>query len=128
MLEAGMSLVAVNLPSLWLLCTSVIPERVVHSVRSMLSLHSQRSKSSNLGETRKPGSTDSTNPSLPSSSSQLASQVSPYRLRADLEDQKLEAYAMYETGSEAKEQQALKLPKGRIGVEDTIELRREARD
>ena len=38
MLENGMSLVALSLPSLWLLCTSVIPEKVARSLHSVLSL------------------------------------------------------------------------------------------
>ncbi|KUI67586.1 hypothetical protein VM1G_02813 [Cytospora mali] len=43
MLEIGISLVAVNLPSLWLLFTSISPEKVARSIRSVLSLASLRS-------------------------------------------------------------------------------------
>lgn len=43
MLETGISLVAINLPSLWLLFTSIKPEKIVHSLRSVLSLASLRS-------------------------------------------------------------------------------------
>ncbi|KAF2151900.1 hypothetical protein K461DRAFT_279413 [Myriangium duriaei CBS 260.36] len=42
-LEAGISLVAVNLPSLWLLFSKVVPETALRSIRSVLSLSSLRS-------------------------------------------------------------------------------------
>ena len=45
-LEAGLSLIAVNLPSLWFLFTNVKPEHVLRSVRSMMSLRSTRSTTS----------------------------------------------------------------------------------
>ena len=45
-LEAGLSLIAVNLPSLWFLFSKVTPESVLRSVRSMISLGSERSASS----------------------------------------------------------------------------------
>jgi hypothetical protein len=47
MLEAGMSLVAVNMPSVWLLLVTKAPEAVLRSVRSMVSLASRGSKGSN---------------------------------------------------------------------------------
>ncbi|KAI7778903.1 hypothetical protein LA080_001508 [Diaporthe eres] len=46
MLETGISLVAVNLPSLWLLFTSVTPKKVIRTIRSVLSLESLRSRGS----------------------------------------------------------------------------------
>ena len=45
-LETGLSLIAVNLPSLWFLFSEVSPERVLRSVRSMISLGSDRSAAS----------------------------------------------------------------------------------
>jgi len=45
MLEVGMSLVAANLPSLWLIFTKTIPESVVRSIGSVLSLRSMGRKS-----------------------------------------------------------------------------------
>ncbi len=45
-LEAGLSLIAVNLPSLWFLRKNVSPESVLRSVRSMISLRSNRSATS----------------------------------------------------------------------------------
>ena len=45
-LETGLSLIAVNLPSLWFLFSKVSPERVLRSVRSMISLRSDRSAAS----------------------------------------------------------------------------------
>ncbi|KAF2151498.1 hypothetical protein K461DRAFT_174154 [Myriangium duriaei CBS 260.36] len=47
MLELGISLVAVNLPSLWLLFTSTVPEQALRSIRSVLSISSLRSSRSN---------------------------------------------------------------------------------
>ncbi|MCJ1262144.1 hypothetical protein MMC22_002014 [Lobaria immixta] len=44
-LEAGLSLIAVNLPSLWVLFSKIMPEKVLHNVRSMISLASSRFRS-----------------------------------------------------------------------------------
>lgn len=52
MLETGISLVAVNLPSLWLLLKSVTLQSIIRGLRSMLSLHSLRSSGSGDIETR----------------------------------------------------------------------------
>ncbi|KAF2149148.1 hypothetical protein K461DRAFT_324553 [Myriangium duriaei CBS 260.36] len=46
MLEAGISLLAVNLPSLWLLMTTTIPQKVVGSLRSVRSRSTMRSNHS----------------------------------------------------------------------------------
>lgn len=45
-LEMGISIVAVSLPSIWLLLISVTPETVMRSVRSLVSLVSLRSRES----------------------------------------------------------------------------------
>lgn len=42
-LEAGFTIVAVNLPSLWYFTAGVSPDRVLRSIRSLASLHSGRS-------------------------------------------------------------------------------------
>ena len=47
-LEAGFALIAVNLPSLWWLRQKVQPEKVLASVRSLISLRSMRSSSSGI--------------------------------------------------------------------------------
>ena len=48
-IEAGLSLLAVNLPSLWAYVNKVSPERIIASIRSAISLRSLRSGgSSNL--------------------------------------------------------------------------------
>lgn len=44
-LEAGLSLIAVNLPSLWVLFSKIMPEKVLHNVRSMISPASSRFRS-----------------------------------------------------------------------------------
>lgn len=49
-LEVGLSLIAVNLPSLWSLFSTITPERILHSVRSMISLRSVPSAGSMGGD------------------------------------------------------------------------------
>lgn len=49
-LEAGLSLIAVNLPSLWFLRQKVSPESFLRSVRSMTSVRSDRSAASSQGK------------------------------------------------------------------------------
>ena len=44
-LEAGFTIVTVNLPSLWYFTTGITPERVLRSVRSIISLGSRGSHS-----------------------------------------------------------------------------------
>ena len=112
MLEAGMSLVAVNLPSLWLLLTKIIPEKVARSWHSALSLHSQRKSESNVARgaaagnysirlSDKPGtasSADSRRPYLPTDVSQTPSY--PHKTRQQVQDEVVdqtdEAYAMHQ--------------------------------
>ena len=132
-----MSLVAVNLPSFWLLITSVIPEKVVRSVRSMLSLSSPRGSGGSSGRVgggesstrvaNKAPSTDSTRPSLPSNhSSQIERFKSdPHQFRDDLNGQKYEAYAMHKINTKEDGQKGYPLPGGEIRREDTVELRHE---
>jgi hypothetical protein len=65
MLEAGISLLAVNLPSIWLYLVKALPEGLVASIRSLITFASLRSTGSNsLTRTRLPsqpeGSTHST--------------------------------------------------------------------
>ena len=119
MLEAGMSLVAVNLPSLWLLFTTVIPEKVTRSLRSVLSLHSLRqsdpdasSAAAGASTTRvnrrtETSSTDSGRPALLTDLSQAHcyQQKTGQQLRGDM-DQMYEAYAMQEVESKGGREQA----------------------
>ena len=144
MLEAGMSVVAVNLPSLWLFFTSLMPEKLVRSVRSMISLSSlssQRrsdlnsasaaatsSSATHLG--RKPDSSSSINsgrPDFPSDLSQLRyhRQMVEQQLNGTPDGQKVEAIAMHNTESKGQQREKTWVPQGQIHVEDTIELSRE---
>ena len=120
MLEAGMSLVAVNLPSLWLLLTKIIPEKVARSWHSALSLHSQRKSNSNVARgaaagnysirlSDKPGtasSADSRRPYLPTDVLQTPSY--PHKIRQQVQDEAVdqtdEAYPMHQV--ERKDSQA----------------------
>ena len=49
-LEAGLVIIAVNLPSLWYYVAGVTPDRVLRSVRSMLSLRSPRGSQNSLNK------------------------------------------------------------------------------
>ena len=74
-LEAGLSLVAVNLPSLWFLLTKVESDNFLRSFRSMISLHSNRSvdSSRNMGGIHShPSSLDKKRSHSSSSQSRLA--------------------------------------------------------
>ena len=98
-LEAGLSLIAVNLPSLWCLSDKIKPENILRSVRSMISLRSGRSiaSQSSLGKT----------PGLPNSQSYLARP----------EDQSIETYAMHEIEDAQPSQQ---LPAAKIQITNRI--------
>ncbi|KAI9743765.1 MAG: hypothetical protein M1818_002498 [Claussenomyces sp. TS43310] len=47
-LEAGLTIIAVNLPTLWYYVAGVTPERVLRSVRSIISLGSDRGSQSSV--------------------------------------------------------------------------------
>ena len=49
-LECGLSLIAVNLPSLWYLLSHTSPEKMIRSLQSIISLRSERSASSGHAE------------------------------------------------------------------------------
>ena len=53
-LEAGMSLIAVNLPSLWYFHNNVTPEKIIRSIRSIASLGSRTSGESAKSNTEIP--------------------------------------------------------------------------
>ena len=120
MLEAGMSLVAVNLPSLWLLFTTVIPEKVARSLRSVLSLHSLRrsdlntsSAAAGTSTTRanrrtETSSTDSGRPALLTDLSQARSypRKAGQHLQGDMDDQMYEAYAMQDVEKKGSREEA----------------------
>lgn len=87
MLETGISLVAVNLPSLWLLLNSIAPQSIVRSLRNILSLHSLRRKGSGGTDTRdRYVAKGSPSKSLKSRHLTAAARVSDYRSH-DLEAQ-----------------------------------------
>ena len=120
MLEAGMSLVAVNLPSLWLLFTTTIPEKVARSLRSVISLHSLRHSdpeassatagtSTNRADRRtETSSIDSGHPALLTDLSQADSypRKAGQQLRGDMDDQMYEVYAMHDIESKGSREQA----------------------
>ena len=137
MLEAGMSLVAVNLPSLSRLFTKVILECVIRRVRSTFSLYSQRRSypddlsaapagSSTAHLNRKPGASSSTDSGRPAfisdfTPSRFHPQKASQRFRDDLDDPVFEMYATHEVSSKGSGEQAW-MPQGFIRVENTLEL------
>jgi hypothetical protein len=144
MLEAGMSVVAVSLPSLRLSLKSVTPESLVRSVRSLISLSSLSSQrrsdlnsasadatkvsTTHLG--RKPDSSSSVNsgrPDFPSDLSQLHHhrQMVEQQLSGNPNGHKVEAIAMRNNDSNRQQGQKTRVPEGVINVEDSVELSRE---
>ena len=108
-LENGLSLIAVNLPSLRRLFAEIEPESVIRSVRSILSLRSRQSATS--GD--KPGSRSAT--SYPTKNNG-ASKSSQFHL-AHLENESIETYAMHDIeGADLRGP----LPQGKIKVTDRI--------
>ncbi|KAF4631663.1 hypothetical protein G7Y89_g6466 [Cudoniella acicularis] len=117
MLEAGISVVAVNLPSLWLFFTSLMPEKLVRSVRSIISLASRSGLDSSsaagasgsatrLGSKPDPlSSIDSGRPDFPSEL-RYNQQVVGQQLSGNPDGHKVEAIAMY--NADGKEQQGEK--------------------
>ena len=111
MLEAGMSLVAVNLPSLWLLLTTIIPEKVARSWHSAISLHSLRKNDSNVASgaavgnysirlSDKPGTASSTDSGRPYLTTDVSltpayAQKTQQQVQDEAVDQTDEAYAMH---------------------------------
>ncbi|KAF2152228.1 hypothetical protein K461DRAFT_321274 [Myriangium duriaei CBS 260.36] len=59
MLEVGISMVAMNLPTLWYLCTDALPKDLLRSVLSLSSLRSFRDRNSRSYSTRSPSNAPS---------------------------------------------------------------------
>lgn len=112
-LETGLSLIAVNLPSLWFLFSKVSPESVLRSVRSMISLGSDRSAASHHG---RGGAAQSYPSSLAKKQSNSNSSQSHF---AHPDAQCVQSYAMHDL--EHKEH-GPKTPTGGIRVTDRISL------
>ena len=110
MLEAGMSLVAVNLPSLWILTTTSAPGRFLRSVRSVIP--SLRRKGSHICRIHGHGNIltrseykGAATASMDSNRTMVLSQPIPaytpprnvaQQISGDLENQKYEVYVMHE--------------------------------
>jgi len=96
MLEAGMSLLAINLPSLWAYHTHIAPEGVIASIRSVISLHSLRSLRSNGSKSRTNTNAKGMQP-LPGDSNSLHSESSMANFVSKISPaDQTEAYAMYD--------------------------------
>ncbi|MCJ1289394.1 hypothetical protein MMC34_000926 [Xylographa carneopallida] len=140
MLEAGMSLVAVNLPSLSRLFTTMIPTNAIGRMRNALWLPSlRRSHPENMRAApasistthlnRKPGvSSSSTNSGRPAFGFGFDFSPSPFRpqttkpqLRDDLGDRTFETYVMHEVDSKERGQEVY-LQERVARDESTLEL------
>ncbi len=108
-LENGLSLVAVNLPSLWRLFAEIEPENVIRSVRSMLSLRSSQSATA----VDKP---DSRSATLDPTKKHSASNSSQSHL-VHLENESSDTYAMHDIEGAYLE---VPLPQGKSQVTDRI--------
>lgn len=126
MLEAGMSLIAVNLPSLWLFFTSLLPEKVVRSIRSVIALASLSSQRSNgldrssatirngpatrLG--RRPESSSSMYSGHPYTPSDFSVSHYHQQLSGHPEDRNLEEFAMHDTDGKWRESEKAPVSRG----------------
>lgn len=108
-LENGLSLIAVNLPSLWCLFTRYQLESVLRSVRSILSLRSNVSATS-MGKPR-------SHSRLPSLDKNLSASNSSQSHLAHPQTQSIETYAMRDIEEGDFEVQ---LPQGGIQITDRI--------
>lgn len=106
MLEMGMSLIAVNIPSMWLLLSHIVPEKITRGLQSMTSLSSLSSGRNSNRAYEKQGSVSSSRPSETS-----------YIYNEDVEAQKTEVYA-----TPSKPEAVLGLPVRSIQVENSVSL------
>lgn len=109
-LENGLSLIAVNLPSIWCLFAKVKPESIRRSVRGIFSVHSRQSYTTSMG---KPGS-HSRLSSLSNNETVFTSSPSH---SGHPKAQSIETYAMYDIN---ERDQGARLPQGQIQITDTI--------
>jgi len=115
MLEAGVSLLAINLPSLWRYKSHISPDSLIRSIRSAISLRSSASNHSR-------GSNSNTNISgmqpLPGDGQSLHSSAAKAQFVPRVPGQNSETYATYDT--EAQTDHAGKMPDGVIMVNSSI--------
>lgn len=118
-----MSLVAVNLPSLWQICTSVIPKKVAGSFRSMVSLLSMRN-SHVAGRATKMDSDDLTARSSASaaSSERSAPVKDSLKLRNDVEAHTCKIDTLHGPKNTQDNQEMENMSKNVVYVQDTFEL------
>jgi hypothetical protein len=110
--EAGISLVAVNLPSIWLLFATTAPETVLRSVHSLVSLASTGERASKASKTSQyPKSTD-----FQRSSNSVSS-------AAHLSEEQSRTYAMHDIGQPGVPD----LQTGKIHIQDSVQVSSEQR-
>jgi hypothetical protein len=138
MLEAGLSVVVANLPSLWLFFTSILPEKVANSVHSISSLsslelpwRSDRSRNPSANAAVHDASISINNRCLDVSSS--LAQISHCRLvvaqsiHDNPKGQAFEAIELHNVATGGSQEQMRSVAEGQIIVENTIRFSREDR-
>lgn len=117
-LEMGVSLVAVSLPSIWLVFSSLAPEAIARSIRNVVSLgsYTRRSSDSNSKRATMRGSPDRStmdgyNKSRNSSPSFVAAHIAGARISVQAD-----AEAYHEL-----QERAVRVPRGEIHVSRSVE-------
>ncbi|CRG86468.1 hypothetical protein PISL3812_03474 [Talaromyces islandicus] len=90
-LEAGLNIIAVNLPSLWYFVRGITADRVIRSMRSVLSLASGRRSQTSLGTSGATPKVDIAK-ARPSSSSRVSSNADDVEDRGDEDADKYRTY------------------------------------
>ena len=126
MLENSMSLVAVNLPSLWRLCTSVIPEKIAGSIHSMTALFSMRNSSRTVHATRQMTMDSNDSIARPSasaaSSDHLAPEKNSFKIRNEMGSHTCKIYTLNGLNNMQNERQMGDMSTNAVYVQDTVEL------
>ncbi|CAK4021223.1 Hypothetical predicted protein [Lecanosticta acicola] len=131
LLESGMSITVVNLPSIHYLCTSTIPSRVAHSLRSIRTLgsvDSQASRSRSESEVHPKGNDEVETPTIAvhgksswSSQGSLAGNGNT----TDVEAWHTEADEAKDTADADREKSTGQYSRASIHVRNDVEIRRE---
>lgn len=123
-LEAGMTITVVNLPSIWHFCSKTVPEKLLVSLQSLRKISSKsslRDEETGSGETIKPKADFQSFDGR--SSSTVAGPLTAPELRKDLPDREFEAVA---TGGLHSQQERADLEDSqRIHVQHDVDITHE---
>ena len=140
MLEAGISVVTINLPSLWLFLTSIMPKRLTRGLHNLLSPSSQQRNSMGISAAAASESTFYLHPDPNTPSSRHSGPLNPplelspihyhqktlgHQNNTNSGTREVEANAVHGTDGKKHQGEKAWIPWGEIQVEDTEELSRE---